>query len=187
MATFVLMVLIASLVLVALVTIVVPLLLRRRLPGATRVRPFVLAAGAAYFSAIGAGFMFTEIALVQRLSVFLGHPTYALGVLLFTMILSAGIGSLLSERLPLTRWPWLALAALAAAAGVWLLNEAILRALHELITSHLAARIAVSIGLVAPIGLLLGCFFPSGMRLATQGGCRATRRGSGRSTACSAC
>ncbi len=170
MATFVLMSLIASLLVVALVTIVVPLLLRRRLPAADRVGSLALAGGAAYFSAIGAGFMFTEVALIQRLSVFLGHPTYALGVLLFTMILSAGAGSMLSSRLPVVRPPFVLGCAAIAAVALWQLDRASLFVLRELISGQLPARIAASIALVAPFGLLLGLFFPSGMRLAERAG-----------------
>src|SRR5438034_1208285 len=68
--------------------------------------PATLGSGALYFSLIGCGFMLTEIALIQRLTVLLSHPIYALGILLFTIIASTGIGSALSDRLPLTRPPW---------------------------------------------------------------------------------
>src|SRR5258708_18320289 len=47
------------------------------------------------------GFMLTEIALLQRFSVYLGHPIYSLGVCLFSLILSSGVGSLASEQLRL--------------------------------------------------------------------------------------
>ena len=56
-----------------------------------------------YFGLIGIGFMMVEIGLLQRISVFLGHPVYALSVVLFSLILSTGIGSLVSERFPLDR------------------------------------------------------------------------------------
>ncbi len=52
-----------------------------------------LAPPVAYFSAIGMGFMLIEISQLQRLMVFLGHPVYALGVVLFTILLFSGIGS----------------------------------------------------------------------------------------------
>ena len=54
-----------------------------------------------YFGLIGIGFMMVEIALLQRMSVFLGHPTYALSVVLFSLILWTGFGSLASERVRL--------------------------------------------------------------------------------------
>ena len=55
--------------------------------------------GSGYFLLIGSGVMFVEIGLIQRISVFLGHPVYALSIGLFSTILSTGLGSLLSERL----------------------------------------------------------------------------------------
>jgi hypothetical protein len=45
--------------------------------------------------------MMIEIALLQRMSVFLGNPVYALSVVLFSLILSAGFGSSASERVHL--------------------------------------------------------------------------------------
>jgi FtsH-binding integral membrane protein len=69
--------------------IVLPLLLtanRRALRGATPL--FV------FFGAIGVGFMLIEISQMQRLNVFLGHPTYGLAVALFSLLLSSGLGRL---------------------------------------------------------------------------------------------
>src|SRR5262249_48929192 len=57
--------------------------------------------GTGYFALIGIGFMRIEIALLQRMSVFLGHPVYALSVVLFSLILSTAFGSMASERVRL--------------------------------------------------------------------------------------
>src|SRR5260370_40775355 len=57
--------------------------------------------GTSYFALIGVGFMMVEIALLQRMSVFLGHPVYALSVVLFSLILWTGFGSMASERVRL--------------------------------------------------------------------------------------
>jgi hypothetical protein len=46
-----------------------------------------------FFAAIGLGFMLIEVSQMQRLIVFLGHPAYALSVVLFTLLLSGGLGS----------------------------------------------------------------------------------------------
>ena len=53
---------------------------------------------ALYFSALGLGFMFFEITLIQRLVLFLGYPTYSLTVTLAAILLSTGVGALLSSR-----------------------------------------------------------------------------------------
>jgi hypothetical protein len=55
----------------------------------------------AYFLLIGLGFMFVEMALIQRISVYLGHPVYGLAIGLFGIIVSTGFGSLLSSRVSL--------------------------------------------------------------------------------------
>ena len=52
----------------------------------------------ALFMAVGAGFMFLEISMIQRLILFLGHPTYSLTVVLFCFLFFAGLGSLWSGR-----------------------------------------------------------------------------------------
>jgi len=162
-ATLTLISLIACLLLLTLLTIIIPLLIKTRIQHRHNDQPFLFSA--LYFSLIGAGFMFVEIALIQRFSVFLGHPTYALGILLFTLIASTGIGSLLSERLPLTRPPWLFLYPLAMVLAL-ILTQAYLPALiSELITSPMFNKIILTIIVIFPLGILMGFFFPTGMRL----------------------
>ena len=69
-----------------------------------------------------AAFMFVEIALIQRLNVFTGHPIYSLGILLFTLIASTGVGSFVSDHLPLTRKPWVYVFPAITAMSVVALN-----------------------------------------------------------------
>jgi hypothetical protein len=121
--------------------------------------------GAAYFALIGAAFMFLEIALIQRLSVFLGHPTYALGILLFTLIGSTGLGSWLSDRLPLTRKPWCMLYPCATVVGILCVHFLLGALLPGMVAAGTPAKAAASILVISPLGLLMGMFFPAGMRL----------------------
>ena len=53
------------------------------------------AAWLVYFSALGAGFMLLEVALLQRFVLLLGHPVYSLTVTLFSLLLGTGLGSLI--------------------------------------------------------------------------------------------
>jgi hypothetical protein len=117
-----------------------------------------------YFSAIGLGFMLVQIAVLQRFSIFLGHPTYTFSVTLFAMILFAGIGSYLSDvfRLSPRRERMLPIilagTILALALGMqWTLDAAIRLALPM--------RVLVVVALLAPVSTLLGFFFPTGLRL----------------------
>src|SRR4029078_2795690 len=53
----------------------------------------------AYFLSLGIGFMFVEISFVQTFVLFLGSPTYALSVTIFSLLLFFSLGSPLSTRL----------------------------------------------------------------------------------------
>jgi hypothetical protein len=172
-ATLSLLGLLASLLIVALAAVVFPLLRHSRARAAAAGTPAAWP-GMLYFSLIGAGFMLTEIALIQRLTVFLSHPLYALGILLFTLIASTGVGSFLSDRLPLTRSPWPQLCAVSAAAGLVGLSFLLNLLLPALSVSPLSAKIAASIAVIFPVGILLGLFFPAGMRLARATGTHET-------------
>ena len=164
-ATLMLLGSIIALMLVAIATIVVPL--RWLTPqGQNRAqRGPVCAASIAYFCLIGAGFMSIEMALIQRLSIFLGHPIYGLGVLLFTIILSTGIGSALSERLSLARRRLLIALPILAAAAALLLDQVVSHMLTSMITLPTLTKALLSIASILPLGLVLGYFFPIGMRL----------------------
>lgn len=146
----------------AVVAIVWPLSKRARPKGRSGK---LLWTGIAYFALIGTGFMLAEIALLQRLSIVLGHPTYSLVAVLGSMVASAGIGSLLSEKLPLDRAPWslafpLVLAALVAVIAVVLPVGAVWAQ-----PGSLAVRIGFAVGLTSILGLALGMAFPAGMRM----------------------
>jgi len=149
---------------VSIVAVVCTILMPLR--GVTRESsPHLVAAGSAYFGLIGMGFMLAEIALLQYLSVYLGHPIYSLSVCLFSLILATGLGSLTSERVTLASPR--ALAVWAALAGLYLLalSGGLGALLHATHAHGLAARVAVSLAVVMPLGFLLGFAFPTGMRL----------------------
>ena len=170
-ATYNLLILLLSLALLSVATIVLPLLINARRAD----KPSgVLWSAAVYFSVIGSGFMFLEIGLVQRLSVFLGHPIYGLGVLLFAIIASAGVGSLLSEWwLPRLRIP-LATLPIVMAALIVLGNAGIQGMMAAMAGASTALKILASVAAVFPLGLLLGVFFPAGMRLVREARCAET-------------
>jgi hypothetical protein len=160
-----LVMLILCLVVLSIITVVFPLVLKGRHEKSLRQDRPILWAGAAYFSLIGAGFMFVEIALIQRLSVFLGHPIYALGVLLFTIIASAGLGSFLSERLPLARRPWVFVYPVVIALAVLAVRLILPILSSQTVSASMLVKILASIAAIVPLGLLLGTAFPTGMRL----------------------
>lgn len=119
-----------------------------------------------WFGLIGIGYMFVQIGLVQRFSVYLGHPVYAVAVILFTMILCSGIGSFCSDYLPVERRRWTALAAPAAAALAILATSLLVApVVRGTIGEGIVTRCLIVIATVAPVSFLLGFLFPTGMRL----------------------
>jgi hypothetical protein len=125
----------------------------------------VFAASMSYFAIIGLAFMLIQIPLLQRFSVYLGHPTYTFSIILFLMILAAGLGSLSSDRLDVRHERTLLRLPLAIAAAV-LLETLLLQAVIDLTVGWgLPGRTAVVALFVAPLAFLMGCCFPVGLRL----------------------
>lgn len=117
-----------------------------------------------YFGALGAGFMTAEVALVQRMHVVLGHPSYALIVVLAGLLVATGVGSALSPRVIRSR-RHVAVAALAAAGVLALLPHAVIGPLaRATLDAPFATRAAWTGGCAALVGVVLGMLFPSGIR-----------------------
>ncbi len=153
------------LIVLTLVFIFAPLLLRwRDMRGGGPGAPARRAVGLGYFAAIGFAFMVVEIALMQRLSLFLGHPSYSLIVVLFAILIGTALGARVSRRLPLK--PGVAPLAAGAAIALLALIAALTLAplLRDLITWPLTARMALSAAVVLVFGLLMGLMLPLGIR-----------------------
>lgn len=126
-----------------------------------------------YFACIGLGFMFIEISQMQRLILFLGHPTYGLSVVLFSLLLFSGLGSWASGRF--LHNGRLSLAALTALVCVLAASGPLTRmATASLASAETPWRIAAAVLLLGPMGLCMGIAFPLGMRLAAQRALRIT-------------
>ena len=116
--------------------------------------------GSAYFTAIGLGFMLLEIAWLQRFVLYLGHPSRATTAALASLLLGAGLGSMLSGRLRVAQ---VARAGWIAAVGAAALNASLSSVVAATLGWPLGARIAITCALLVPIGVVMGCFFPLGM------------------------
>jgi SAM-dependent methyltransferase len=121
-------------------------------------------AWAVYFAGLGLGFILVEIVLVQRFGLFLGYPAYSLSVVLFTMLLSSSIGSLVSGR-----WSSAAtLPGIVAVVCAFILVYAGLlpRLLQATLGAETPYRILVAVLAIAPLGFFMGMPFPTGLRRA---------------------
>jgi spermidine synthase len=147
-------------------TVLAPLILfaRERVSGMSGVGRLVL-----YFAGIGLGFMLLEMPLMQRFILFLGHPTYALAVVLFSLLLFSGLGSLstqglFGERLRTRRR--MALIGVLVLGAVYLVALPV--TLVQLIGLPLGLRILVTVLLLAPLGLFMGMPFALGVTFARE-------------------
>ncbi len=124
---------------------------------------------AVFFGGIGLGFLLIEISQMQRLVVFLGHPTYSLTVVLLTVLLASGLGSLWTQHLVRSNVSASACVHMVLLVGLLIGFGA---ATPQLLANFAAAitpvRILVAIGVLAPLGFFMGMAFPIGMRLASS-------------------
>ena len=161
-STFILAALLLLVVVLTLLFIFVPLFLnpQKLEPGSA---PFLL-----YFFAIGMGFMLVEISQMQKLIIFLGHPTYSLSVVLFSLLISGGIGSYLTNKIQPEQLRSSGLKALALLLVVLVLFFVVTKyGVTELQSSSNRVRIIFSWASLSFAGLLMGMVFPLGMKAAS--------------------
>jgi hypothetical protein len=103
----------------------------------------VFIAALAYFGIIGLAFMLIQIPFLQRFSVYLGHPTYTFSIILFLMILAAGLGSLASERIDVGTSRRLEVLPLAIAAGVLIETSLLQTAIESTVGWGLPGRTVI--------------------------------------------
>jgi hypothetical protein len=110
--------------------------------------------------------MLVQIPLIQRFSVYLGHPAYAVAVILFSMILATGVGSLLSDRLSVETNRRIARFGPVVISAILLATVFALQPIIDAtLRLSLAARCGVVIAIVAVAALPLDFCFPIGLRL----------------------
>lgn len=142
--------------------------LKKRLP------PLPLRHGAAallFFSSIGFGYILVEMGLMQRLIIFLGHPVYSITVVLFSMLLSSGLGAIASARLMRKGLPSGSLIAVLLLVLIGMLaftlffQTGVLSAFEK---GGIVTRVAVSLLFLVPPGFMMGMPFPFGMSISQK-------------------
>ncbi len=150
---------------IALLVLLVPVLARRRVrvPGTFLLRPLV------YFPALGLGFLFIEMTLIDKASFWLNDRTSGFALVLTGMLVFSGLGSMAADRLAARPRFSITLACLVVVS--WCL--ALLAGLEPLILATLnwpwLIRAALLLILLAPASLALGLPFPLGLTRAGDG------------------
>jgi hypothetical protein len=161
-AIYILGVLLIVVLVLTFACIILPLLLTTAAPTASGAMRFLL-----FFACIGLGFMLVEVSQMQRLTIFLGHPTYSLSVVLFALLLSSGLGSYLTRSVDRGRLGTAALLRVGLLLGVLALAGTLtMPAIHASQQLTTPLRILTAAGLLFPLGLFMGMAFPLGMTMA---------------------
>jgi predicted membrane-bound spermidine synthase len=147
-----------SLLATALILIAPPLVLGTRLPREPGVVAFL-----PYFLLIGAGYILIEVALIQKFVLFLGHPTYALGAVVFAMLVWSGLGSAASRRVIRRQEERLIKVLGCVALLAALLAIAVSTLLTPLVWLSLPLKVAMTVLLIAPLGFAMGMPFPTAL------------------------
>jgi hypothetical protein len=116
-----------------------------------------------YFSCLGAGFITLELVFIQKFTHLIGSPLYTYSTVIFTMLLSAGLGSAASEKLGITprrMWTIPFIGIIVLGAALTLLYPSLS---HIGLALPLGGRIVASGAMIFPLGFFLGMPFPLGI------------------------
>lgn len=147
-----------SIIATAVVLILPPIVLGSKLPGEPGARRMLL-----YFLCIGIGYILVQVALIQKFVMLLGHPTYALTVIVFSMLVFSGLGSFFSRRIIAGNDKRLRFLLLIVAALVTALAFAAPVVSNAGIVWPLPLKMLVTSLMIAPAAFAMGMPFPSGL------------------------
>jgi spermidine synthase len=116
-----------------------------------------------YFGAVGLGYMFVEMVLIQRFVLIFGQPLYATATVIGAMLLFSGVGSAVSARIACTvgqlRRRTLVVSLLIV-LSMLLINTAV----RQSIMMPSEWKFVLAVLMIAPLGFLMGMPFPLGVR-----------------------
>jgi len=121
-----------------------------------------------YFASLGLGFMFIEVIFMQKYILFLGHPMYSFSVILSTILITSGIGSLLSKKISESPYKTIGISLSGLIISI-LLNILFFRFLSDyLISLPFIFRLIFSVILTGIAGFFMGIFMPTGITVVSN-------------------
>ncbi len=149
----------------ALLILVIPLVVsRKRLPRAGKGKNFV------YFSCLAVGFMFVEMVLIQKFTLYVAAPAYAAALVLSGMLVFSGIGAGFSSRFVGRQSRGI----IIAVAGIIVLSVLYTYGLTPLLLATMsypeAVKVVLSIVAVGPVAFFLGMPFPLALSVLSGAG-----------------
>ncbi|MFH1774842.1 MAG: hypothetical protein ABH874_07795 [Methanobacteriota archaeon] len=149
------------------VFIILPIMVERRLKFEYSASLYLLV----YFLCLGVGYILIEAVLIQKLTLFLGRPAYAFQVVLFSMLVFSGLGSFLTGVLVpsnkgILRKAYLILAVTSLAIFLWAFI--LPKLIYGYMYLSILKKVLLSIAFLAPLAVLMGMPFPTGLRITSS-------------------
>lgn len=151
----------AQIVLLALLLIIVPLF-RLGFKGGKKLNTLV------YFSGLGLGYMFIEIILIQRFTLYFGNVIYAAAAVVCLMLVSSGIGSFVSQGIKIQSKYFIVILSLII-FSLMIYTIFLSDILKMTIGNSLFTKSIISALIIAPPAFFMGMPFPLGLRLLSSG------------------
>ena len=160
----------------ALLASVLLILLPLRFLKTTQTSEYGRARVAFYFGSLGFAFLFIEMAFLQKFTLFLAHPLYAVSVVLAGFLIFAGLGSSFSHKWKRSIIPG-AFSNKLAPIGAAILGIAVFSLLHLWLLPHIfghfitvsnVSKVLISLALIAPLAFFMGMPFPLGLSILAE-------------------
>jgi len=119
-----------------------------------------------YFAAIGFGFIFIEIPMIQKNILLLGSPSFSFPVSIFSLLAFTAIGSYFSAKVK--RRMSLEISSLIILVSIFIYGNIWPAAIYRILALNLVVRGIIGVIMLFPLGFLLGLFFPIGIKRATE-------------------
>jgi spermidine synthase len=118
-----------------------------------------------YFFFIGIAFIMVEIIFIKIFQLFLGSPAISISIIIFSLLVSSGIGSLLAARIfrPLGK-RMIPVFAIFLAVLLTVYGFTLFSILDRLMFLTFPWRVMFAFLLIALAGFFMGAFFPEGIR-----------------------
>ncbi len=117
-----------------------------------------------YFSLIAVGYFFVEMPLIQKLILFLSHPTYSLSIIISSLLISSGIGSYYSNKI-FKRNKRIFVSVAIIIVLLLLYNFVLFQLIYDnFINYNILLKIFLTVGLIFPLGFFMGIPFPQGLQ-----------------------
>lgn len=151
-----LLVLLIQVIIIAGILLLVPFFITRKRKGDKPDKKFYV-----YFSLLGAGYIMLQIAMMQKFTLFIGQPVYTMLTVISTMLVSSGLGSILSFKIfKDKKFVYIFGMIVVLSLFIGIVAPYIFYALYG---SSLFIRLLISVILIFPLGFMLGMPFPLGI------------------------